>query len=387
VLPVTAASFNGVPIGDDADAPTAAISRLGQAEVAYRQGVSFGSPLPGPRIMLNTLPDGESQEGSHFTGAAIADSAVAGGLGARIGPPSVDLDAKQHLRLLYDANGTPKVIDGSSVGLSSPLSLGPPFAGSDPLSASVMNPNGGGVSAWPSADAQGAPGVAVREDFPSGAVQTALVRGGAGGPISGLAVGRSGLGDGLVAFQQGPLGNAAIVASVASAPPEQFILGVPRGWVKPSSALISWQPAPSADGPLSYQVAIDGRLQGRAQSALQLRLGTRGLGSGRHRVQVLATDIDGQAALSAAATLRIDGQAPVAKLARSRRGRVVRIRIADAGSGLLKSSVHVGFGDGHRGAGRARFNHAYSKGGVYWITIRARDRLGNSISISRRVSL
>ena len=46
----------------------------------------------------------------------------------------------------------------------------------DPKSAavSVMNPEGGGVSAWPSADADGRPAVAVREDFPSGAVQTGL---------------------------------------------------------------------------------------------------------------------------------------------------------------------------------------------------------------------
>ena len=80
-----------------------------------------------------------------------------------------------------------------------------------------MNPQGGGVSAWPSADAQGDPAVAVREDFPSGAVQTALVSGGAGGEVGELAVGRSGLGDGLVAFRQGPLGNAAIVAAAGHA--------------------------------------------------------------------------------------------------------------------------------------------------------------------------
>ncbi len=35
-----------------------------------------------------------------------------------------------------------------------------------------MNPAGGGVSAWPSADREGDPAVAVREDFPDGAVQT-----------------------------------------------------------------------------------------------------------------------------------------------------------------------------------------------------------------------
>ena len=82
-----------------------------------------------------------------------------------------------------------------------------------------MNPAGGGVSAWPSADSAGHPAVAVREDFPDGAVQTALVGGGAGGPIGELAVGRSGLGDGLIGFLQGPLGNAAIVAAQVTAPP------------------------------------------------------------------------------------------------------------------------------------------------------------------------
>jgi PKD domain len=385
VLSVSVASFNGAPIGDDADAPAVAVSRLGQAEVAYRQNVSFGSPLPGPRIMLNTLPDGESADGSQFTGAAIADAAVTGGAGARVGPPSVDLDAKRNLRLLYDANGTPLVIEGSGVGLSRPLSLGPPFVGSDALSATVTNPVGGGVSAWPSADSQGAPGVAVREDFPDGAIQTGLVRGGAGGPISGLAIGRSGLGDGLVGFEQGPLGNAAIVGAIVSAPPERFILSVPKGWVRPSRALISWLPAPSANGPLSYRVVLDGRVQGGAQGGLSMRLSARGLGSGRHRVQVLATDINSQAILTPAASLRVDGQTPVVKIARAGPGASVRIRVADAGSGLAKRSVRVGFGDGHVGVGRARFSHRYSRPGVYSVVVRARDRAGNSALVRERV--
>src|SRR6185312_664224 len=76
VLPVSATTYGGGPIGDDADAPTVAISRLGQAEVAYRQNVTAGSPLPGPRIYLNTLPDGESADGSRFAGAAIVDQSV-----------------------------------------------------------------------------------------------------------------------------------------------------------------------------------------------------------------------------------------------------------------------------------------------------------------------
>jgi hypothetical protein len=387
VLPVSAASYDGAPIGDDADAPSVAISRLGQAEVAYRQSASAGSPLPGPRIYLNTLPDGESADGSRFAGAAIVDQAVAGGKAATVGPPSVDVDEKQELRLLYDSNGTPRVIEGNDLGQSSVLSLGPAFAGPEPQSASVMNPVGGGISAWPGADAQGAAGVAVREDFPGGAVQTALVRGGAGGPIGELQVGRSGMGDGLVAFQQGPLGNAAIAAAQVTAPPQQFIVTLPSGWVKPTNALVSWQPAASANGPLSYRVVIDGRPVGTPAGAMQLRLGARGLGSGRHRIQVLATDIDGQAALTSPASLLVDGQPPTLKLVRVRGGRAVRVRLSDLGSGLAKRSVHVSFGDGRSARGRVTLTYRYARPGVYRVLVRASDRLGNRMVVRELVSV
>src|SRR5271166_1159255 len=161
VLPVSAMSFVGTPIGEDADAPSVAFSRLGQALVAYRQGAGAGSPLPGPRIFLNTLPDGESSSGAEFVGASVVDNVVPGGKAASIGRPSIDTDETRDLRLLYNDDGGARVIEGNDRGLSGALSLGPGFVGSeltpaDELpSASVMNPAGGGVSAWPSADAHG----------------------------------------------------------------------------------------------------------------------------------------------------------------------------------------------------------------------------------------
>lgn len=125
VLPVSAATYNSSPIGDDADAPAVSISRLGQAEVAYRQPAGPSSPgLPGPRIFLNTLPDGESSDGSKFLGAKIVDESP-GGAGATVGPPSLDVDEKQDVRLLYNSNGTPRVVQGTGLGLSGTLSLGP----------------------------------------------------------------------------------------------------------------------------------------------------------------------------------------------------------------------------------------------------------------------
>ncbi len=387
VLPVSAATYAGAPIDDDADAPAVALSRLGQAEVAYRQPAGQGSPLPGPRIFLNKLPDGESANGGQFVGAALADSAVAGGRSAAVGPPSIDIDEKQAMRLLYDSNGTPRVVEGGDHGLTGTLSLGPPFAGAEPLAASVMNPEGGGVSAWPSADTQGDPAVAVREDFPGGAVQTALVSGGAGGEIGELAIGRSGVGDGLVAFRQGQVGDAAIVATQITAPPVASILTVPKGWIRPSTATISWTPSTSADGPLSYHVVLDGRLQPTPPGVNTLRLNTRGLGTGRHRVQVLASDRDGASTLSVASSLLIDGLPPTVTVRSARRGSAVSIRVRDRYATVDSHAVNVSFGDGSGARGHTHYLHRYAQAGVYRVVVHVRDQLGNSGSVHEWVSV
>lgn len=389
VLPVSATSFGSAPISDDADAPSVAFSPLGQAEVAYRQIAGSGSPLPGPRIFMNTLPDGESAKasGAQFLGASVADSAVPGGSGVTIGPPSVDIDARREVRLLYDSGGVPRVVQGNGLGLTGALSLGPPFSGAGLLSASVMNPAGGGVSAWPSVDRRGDPAVALREDFPGGAVQTALVSGGAGGPVDELAVGRSGLGDGLVAFQQGPLGNAAIVAAQATAPPAELVLSIPNGWVEPTQAEVSWGQALSADGPLSYRVVLDGHVLATPTGVLRMRLNPRGLGDGAHRVQILATDIDGQATLSPIADLRVDGQPPTVEITLVHGGRGVRLRVRDVASGVAAAAVRVSFGDGHSAKGRKRVTHLYAHAGVYRIVAHVRDRVGNSAVVRQFVSV
>lgn len=395
VMPVSAESLAGASIEQDADAPSVAATRLGGADVAYRQNVAPGSPLPGPRIFLNILPNGEAKSGAEFLGARVADSVVAQGRSASIGRPSIDLDEKEDLRLLYDSNGTPRVIEGDDRGLTAALSLGSPFVASPldlqdhelPSAVSVMNPAGGGVSAWPSAGAQGLPAVAVREDFADGAAQTGLVSGAAGGPISELSVGRSGLGDGLVAFQQGPLGDAAIVAASATAPATEVLISPPRGWVKPFQTVVTWPPASSADGPLRYTVVLDGRELATPAGAFRLRLDPRGLGSGRHRVQLLATDINGQAALSAPSALLVDGVSPTVKITRAGGGYGVTVRVSDAYSGVDARAVIVSFGDGSRAHGRRVLHHRYAHAGIYRVVVQARDRLGNEGTVRQWVSV
>jgi hypothetical protein len=391
-MPVSATSFGGGPINEDADAPSVALTRLGQAEVAYRQDAGPSSPLPGPRIFVNNLPNGEAASGDEFAGAIVADSSVAGGKAAQIGRPSIDIDEKESMRLLYDSNGTPQVVEGDDLGLTGALSLGPPFVGSalssanELSSASVMNPEGGGVSAWASADPEGDPAVAVREDFPDGAAQTGLVSGGAGGPIGELAVGRSGLGDGLVAFQQGPLGDAAIVGTQVTAPPDRFVISVPKGWIKPSQARISWEPAASANGPLSYTVVLDGHRLATPAGAFSLTISPRELGSGLHKVQLLATDTYGQATLTAPSTLRIDGTPPTVKITSAQSGYGVTVRVSDAQSGVEASAVSVSFGDGKRASGRKLFHHRYAHAGNYTIVVSVRDNIGNKGVVRKLVS-
>jgi PKD domain len=387
VLPVSAASLNGTPIGADADAPAVSISRLGQAEVAYRQVAGPGSPLPGPRIFLNTLPDGESADGSQFAGASVVDSAVAGGAAATVGPPSVDTDEKQDLRLLYDANGTPRVIEGTDRGLVAALSLGPPFAGSEPFSASVMNQAGGGISAWPSVDGQGHPVVAIREDFLGGGVQTGLVSGGAGGTVGELAIGRSGLGDGLVAFRQGPFGDAAVVAAQVTAPPVRFVVTLSKKWIKPSQATVTWLPAESANGPLAYSVVLDGRRVPTPSGALSLRLDARGLSNGTHKVQVLATDIFGQSVLTPPSPLKVDGGSPNVKIARTRGDHAVLVRLSDPNSGLAPKTIKVSFGDGQHAGKRKSIAHRYAHAGVYQVVVQVSDKLGNKATVRKLMSI
>lgn len=385
ILPATATSINGKPIDEDADAPSVAISLLGGAYVAYRQTAAPSSPLGGARIFLNKLPDGESESGAEFKGATVADASVPGGIDAQIGPPSVDVDEHQELRLLYDSDGTPQVVEGNGVGVFTTPTLGPSFSGPEQPSVSVMNPQGGGVSAWVSSTPLGAPAVAVREDFPEGAVQTALVSGGAGGPISELAVGRSGLGDGLIAFQQGATGNAAIVASQATAPPAELVLNAPRGWITPAQAGVSWTPAVSADGPVSYSLVLDGRRVVTTQG-LQAKIEPQRLGDGRHHLQLLVTDIDGQSKLSAPSTLSVEGTSPTVKISHTHGGYIV-VRVLDSYSGVDAQAVSVSFGDGHRASGRTHFRHRYARGGIYKVVARVRSKVGNVGTVRELVSV
>lgn len=388
-MPVSAASVDGGAITDPAEAPAIALSKLGQAEVAYRQSAGSSSPLPGPRIFLNTLPDGESVSGAEFEGAKVLDEAVSGGKAAVVGAPSVDVDERRDVQVVYDADGQPRLIEGTDKGIGAPIALEPPFAGAETAAVSVQDPEGGGLAAWPSTS-HGAPAVGVLDSFPDGATQTGLLDGGNGGEIAELSVGRSGLGDGIVAFRQGSTGDAAIVAAVVSEPPQlvPFVLTAPKVWVRPSGAKLTWVAPPSADPPLTYHLLLDGHVQSPAipESTVSARLPTAGLPTGTYAVQVLASDRYGNDTLTAPAQLKLASTPPSVVLAKIGHGRGVRVTIEDP-AGLNRSTLRIAFGDGSSAAGKAKASHVYAHGGIYRITVSAGDLYGDSGTSSRLVSV
>lgn len=374
---VSATSYHGAPLTYDADAPSLAVSSLGQAEVAYRQLSGPGSPLPGSRIFLNVLPSGEAQSGGVFLGAELVGPELPGGEATAVGRPAVDVDEHNSTRLLYDGAGTARAVEANDLGkLSSALDLAPAFAGSQLTAASelepvtIVNPAGGGVSAWPSADSKGDPALAVEEDFPDGSAQTALLSDSAGGPIAAAAAGRSGLGDALLAFQQGPVGDAAIVGAGVSAPPTSFPVSVPQGWIKPSQARVEWSPAASADGTLTYYVLLDGHRLTPPPGVQEMALPGQ-LPNGVHRVQMLAVDPQGQSTLSAPVQLHIGPPPPSVRIASADGGRGITVRVGVPSAGLRLGSVRIAFGDGHRVRSRTYVRHIYARPGRYEVVVSA----------------
>jgi hypothetical protein len=381
ILQASPSSWEGRLVSADADALSLSVTPYAQARVAIRIAPTAGSALAG-RLLLNSLPANYSTTAGTLSGPQLADGGAAPAVGGA-GPPDVavgeDSSRKASMRLDFLAGTQLRQMglgsDSGVVEVAAPP--GPPAqAGAEPVTA--VNPEGGGMVAYPALDVAGQAAVAVRQEFPSGAAQTGLVSGVQGGPISGLAIGRSGTGDGLVAFLQGEAGHFEVVAERVSAPPASFRVRPPKGWSKPNAVKLRWQAAESTVGGVRYSVLIDGRTIKGGLRRRVFRPRPAQLGNGLLRTQILATDGSGQQLLSGAAKLRVDGQRPVAKV-RARQGGEAVLRLADSGSGLDAKASRVSFGDGERARGGSRFAHAYRRPGRYTIVVRARDRVGNRL--------
>ena len=70
-------------------------------------------------------------------------------------------------------------------------------------------------------------------------------------------MGGSGLGDAIVAWEQGTEANTQIAAAVIDAPPDPFLVLVPDGWQRQKKISIPWDKTLNAIGGVRYSVSVD----------------------------------------------------------------------------------------------------------------------------------
>jgi hypothetical protein len=256
---------------------------------------------------------------------------------------------------------------------------------------------GAAVAAW--RELRGAVGlVAVQERRADGVVEPTELSAPSGGAVGRLALGGSGLGDAILAWQQGSGANAQIAATVIDAPPDPFLVLLPEGWQRKRKIRIAWDHSLNAISRVRYSVSVDDEPVVENRKRLSAYLTPDDIGNGRHKIQVFGVDGAGQETGSRLGVLRVDRRPPRIRL--HRHGRRLTVIVSDGArrgtSGLRRGSVGISFGE--RGRARAsaskggrkrpiavRVPHTYRHAGRFRLEVRARDRAGNVRVLRRRV--
>ena len=403
-IPIQASpsSWEGAPLRGPADAFSLDVAGFGQTAVAFRQQPGQASKLTAPRAMVNEMPDVFSESAQKFAGPQLVDGGVRGALG----PPSVGVDPRG-LYLSGFSEGPVALLAGGDE--AAPIGV---TRIDDGQSSVAGNPlvdlaeSGAGVAAW--VEQRGATGlVSVQERRADGVDESTALSAPAGGEVSGLVMGGSGLGDAIVAWTQGSENNPQLAAAVLDAPPDPFLALLPNGWQRKRKVRVAWDRSPNAIGGVRYSVSVDDEPVREGLRTLSALLKPDDLENGRHRIQIFASDDLGQETGSRPGTLLVDRRPPRVKL--RRKGRRVTVVVGDGtkktASTLRKSSVRIGFGErGGAGAsasavpkgkgkgkgGKAptvRASHTYKGSGRFRIRVSARDRAGNRTSWTKVVRI
>ena len=321
-LQVSPDNWDGAPLRGAADAFSLDVAGFGQAAVAFRQQPGQSSKLDAPRVFVNEIPDAFSNGASTFGGARLVDGGPQGGLGA----PSVAVEPNGAF-LAGFGSGTASLLnsgDSTTIGVLERLDTGGSAIAGDPQVD--LAATGAAVAAW--RELSGGHGlVGVQERRADGVAEPAALSAPRGGAVGNLVMGGSGLGDAIVAWEQGSSANAQVAAAVVDAPPDPFLVQLPDGWQRKPRIPISWDAAPNAIGGIRYSVSVDDEQIGKETTNLRVLLASKRVGTGRHRVQIFAIDDNGQATGSREGLLLIDRTPP--KLRLRRRGRsltVTRLR-------------------------------------------------------------
>jgi len=400
-LQVSPSTWEGAPLRGPADAFSLDVAGFGQAAVAFRQQPGQASRLDAARVFVNEMPDVFSQKAGAFAQARIVDGGVREGLGA----PSVAVEPRGSFLTAF-ASGTANLLAVGDEASSRPaerLDTGASSIGGEPLVD--LAETDAAVAAW--REQRGAVGlVGVQERRADGVVEPTELSAPRGGGIGRLLVGGSGLGDAIVAWQQGSGANGQIAAAVVDAPPDPFLVLLPSGWQRKPKIRVAWDHTLNAIGGVRYSVSVDDEPVVEGRKALNAMLSRDDVGDGRHRIQIFAADDAGQETGSRVGGLLVDRSAPKLKL--RRHGRRLTAVVSDGGrrssSGLRRSSVKVSFGDRggaeasmsarawrkrgkRKGSPAVRVRHSFDQAGRYMVRVRARDRAGNALLAKRKVTV
>ena len=398
-LQVSPSSWEGAPLRGEADGFDLDDAGFGQAAVAFRQQPGQGSKLSVPRLFVNEMPDAYAEGAGAFHGARLVD----GGPKGELGPPSVAVEPEGGF-LAGFSSGAASLFgsgDNSEVSAAERVDDGASTIAGEPgvdLAAS-----GGAVAAWRELR-RGAGVVAVRERRADGVVEPGSLIAPGGGSVGGFVLGGSGLGDAIVAWEQGSGAKAQIAAAVVDAPPDPFLIEAPEGWQRKPKLRVSWSEAENAIGSLRYSVSVDDEPIGKKTKRLHAVILSKRIGDGRHRLRIFAIDDAGQETSGRRVLLLVDRKPPRVRL--RRHGRRLAVVVSDglgrATSGVKHGFVKASFGDG--GGGRAStsaarerkhggkkkrrpivIRHTFSGPGAYTVTAKARDRAGNRVTLTRKV--
>lgn len=392
-LQVSPSSWEAAPLRGPADAFSLDVAGFGQAAVAFRQQPGQAGKLNAPRALVNEMPDVFTEKAGAFGQAQLVDGGARGGLGA----PSVAVDPRG-LFVAGFGSGPVSLLgrgDDAAVQPVERLDEGASSVAGDPLVD--LAETGAAVAAW--RELRGGAGVVgVQERRADRVAETSSLSAPHGGGVGRLVLGGSGLGDAIVAWQQGDDANAQIAAAVIDAPPDPFLVLLPSGWQRKGRVPIAWDRTLNAIGGVRYSVSVDDEPVVENLKRLHARLSRDDVEDGRHEVQIFATDEAGQETGSRTGRLLVDRHGPRVRI--RRRGPRVTVVVSDGsrdeGSGLRRGSVHVSFGGGagssslaraaRRSRGRkggkqksvvVRVRHSFDRAGRYRVRVKARDRAGN----------
>jgi len=195
----------------------------------------------------------------------------------------------------------------------------------------------------------------------------------------GVAIGSDRSGNTAVVALQGAAGARSLVAAVYDRLPGRPVLTSSSN--QGARPRLKWSLGSEAWGPQRFEVFVDGRSIGTAESGEFSP--PRSLRKGLHRWYVTATERRGQVVRSRTRSFRVDPHRPRLSVSLVQRGRGVTVRsqTSDRGSGIR--TVEIEWGDGRR-TRRSRGSHRY-RPGRYVVVVRATDWARNTTT--RRIGV